>query len=147
MGKKTNGEKNSNIAVYHITFPYYIFEQWFTLLEDENRKRKKILKAPLEFNYFLSILAQYFPNRQIEAILKILVEYNIIPYSLDYTTIWKRLQNKQNIDYYKLIDNKKNNKILKLIIMFDNKKNKFVNVQISVEDKNNVVSIFHGDIT
>ncbi|WP_369610084.1 hypothetical protein [Sulfurisphaera javensis] len=143
MNRRTTKENNGNLKTYHIVFPYYVFENWFELLSEENKERKKILKAPLEFDFFLKSLAEYFPYRQIEEILRILAEYKIIPYVLDYTTIWKRLQNVNNKQAMNM-PRKKSNKLLKLTLVLDKGKNKIVSVQINIEDKNNVVSFTYS---
>ena len=142
MNRRNNKEASTNLVTYYIVFPYYVFEKWFELLAEENKNRKKILKAPLEFNYFLKLLAQYFPYRQIETILKILAEYKIIPITLDYTTIWKRLKSNEKLP---AIPKKKSSKMIKLIITLDKEKNKIVSVQVNIEDKNNVFSLVHGE--
>jgi hypothetical protein len=74
-------------------FPFYVFEHWWELLQEENRYAKTKYKAPKEFNDFLAFLHLFLPYRAIEGVLSALAEMKIIPTSLDYSTIWERVRN------------------------------------------------------
>jgi Transposase DDE domain. len=81
------------VTRYKLMFPFYVFEHWWELLQEENRYAKTKYKAPKEFNDFLAFLHLFLPYRAIEGVLRALAEMKIIPTSLDYSTIWERVRN------------------------------------------------------
>src|SRR5579875_2075443 len=81
------------ITRYKLMFPFYVFEHWWDLLAEENRNARTKYKAPKEFNEFLAFLHIFLPYRAIEGVLRALEQLKIIPTSLDYSTIWKRVRN------------------------------------------------------
>ena len=81
------------VTRYKLMFPFYVFEHWWELLQEENRYAKTKYKAPKEFNDFLAFLHLFLPYRAIEGVLSALAEMKIIPTSLDYSTIWERVRN------------------------------------------------------
>ncbi|WP_338598132.1 transposase [Sulfolobus tengchongensis] len=92
------------ITRYEMIFPYYVFEHWYELLEEDNKKAKtRPYKAPLMFNQFLAFLYVFFTYREIEGILRALYKMGIIPVYLDYKTIHLRLKNMQ-LDFNKVKD-------------------------------------------
>jgi transposase, IS4 family len=86
------------VTRYKLMFPFYVFEHWWELLQEENRYAKTKYKAPKEFNDFLAFLHLFLPYRAIEGVLRALAEMKIIPTSLDYSTIWERVRN-MNINF------------------------------------------------
>ena len=85
------------VTRYKLMFPFYVFEHWWGLLQEENRYAKTKYKAPKEFNDFLAFLHLFLPYRA-EGVLSALAEMKIIPTSLDYSTIWERVRN-MNINF------------------------------------------------
>jgi hypothetical protein len=81
------------ITRYELMFPFYVFQHWWELLQEENRNAKKTYKAPKEFNDFLAFLHFFLPYRAIEGVLRALERLKVIPTSLDYSTIWERVRN------------------------------------------------------
>ncbi|AAK42033.1 IS5-like element ISC1058 family transposase [Saccharolobus solfataricus] len=81
------------ITRYKLMFPFYVFEHWWDLLAEENRNARTKYKAPKEFDEFLAFLHIFLPYRAIEGVLRALEQLKIIPTSLDYSTIWKRVRN------------------------------------------------------
>ena len=60
MEKKDNrdwSKYDENVVTrYKLMFPFYVFQHWWELLQEENRNAKKTYKAPKEFNEFLSLI-------------------------------------------------------------------------------------------
>ncbi len=79
------------VTRYELMFPFYVFEHWWELLQEENRHARTKYKAPKEFNDFLAFLHVFFPYRGVEGVLRALERAGIIPTSLDYSTVWKRV--------------------------------------------------------
>ncbi|EHP70960.1 transposase family protein [Metallosphaera yellowstonensis MK1] len=81
------------ITRYELMFPFYVFQHWWELLQEENRNAKKTYKAPKEFNDFLAFLHLFLPYRAMEGVLRALEGLKVVPTSLDYSTIWERVRN------------------------------------------------------
>ena len=79
------------VTRYELIFPFYVFEHWWELLQEENRHARTKYKAPKEFNEFLAFLHIFLPYRGVEGVLRALERAKVIPTSLDYSTIRKRV--------------------------------------------------------
>lgn len=98
------GKYDENLVTrYEIMFPFYVFEHWYELLEEDNRNARTRYKAPLMFNEFLAFLYAFFTYRGIEGILRSLHRMGIIPVYLDYKTIHLRLR-KMKLEFEKVRD-------------------------------------------
>ena len=67
------------ITRYELMFPFYVFQHWWELLQEENSNAKETYKAPKEFNDFLAFLHLFLPYRAMEGVLRALEGLKVIP--------------------------------------------------------------------